>query len=114
MTAIRDSGGIRCCRIGDILLACLVIAFVFPLMATTALALKVDRSGPVLRRRTRICRNGRWIQTLEFRTAAHHGREMTTLQRFLRCTRIDTLPQAINVLRGDLTFVGNGCPGFLT
>jgi lipopolysaccharide/colanic/teichoic acid biosynthesis glycosyltransferase len=105
MTAIRNIGSTRGCRIFDVLLACLVIAFFLPLMITVALAIKADRSGPVLSRRIHICRNGQWIQTFAFRTVANHPRRVTRVHKFLRWTRIDTLPQAINVLRGDLTFI---------
>jgi undecaprenyl-phosphate galactose phosphotransferase/putative colanic acid biosynthesis UDP-glucose lipid carrier transferase len=105
MIAIRNIGSARAFRVVDVLLACLVIAFFLPLMAMVALALRADGSGPVLSRRVRICRNGQWIQTFAFRTAANRRRGMTCVHRFIRWTRIDTLPQAINVLRGDLRFI---------
>src|SRR4051794_21796325 len=113
MTAIRDTGSIRGCRIFDILLACLVVGLSLPLMAVVAFVIKADSRGPVLSRRVRIRRNGRWIQTSEFRTTEYRSRRVTRLHRFLRMTRIDTLPQAMDVLRGDLTFVGSDRPGFL-
>src|SRR3954462_6255669 len=113
MTAIQDMGSIRGCRIFDILLACLVIGLSLPLMAVVAFVIKTDRSGPILSRRIRICRNGRWIQTSEFRTTEAHSRRMRRVHRFLRVTRIDKLPQAVGVLRGDLTFAGSDRPGFL-
>ena len=100
-------------RFFDILIACFVIAFLMPLMAAVALAIKTDGGGPVLRRRTHICRNGRWIQALEFRTTAKHGREKGRMYQFLRRARIDALPQAISVLRGDLTFIGTDRPAFM-
>jgi lipopolysaccharide/colanic/teichoic acid biosynthesis glycosyltransferase len=114
MVANQDTSTSRYGRFCDILIARSVIAFLMPLMAAVALAIKADGSGPVLRRRTRICRSGRWIQIFEFRTAARHDREPTRMHRFLGRTRIDTLPQAINVLRGDLTFIGPDRPCFLT
>ena len=113
MTAIRDGGG-RCRRVCDVLMACFVIALCLPLMTIVALAIKAGGSGPVLRRRVRVCRSGRWIQAFEFRIAANYDRETIRLHRFLRTTRIDTLPQAINVLRGELTFIGTDRPAFLT
>ncbi len=101
------------CRIFDVLLACLVIGLSLPLMAAVAFVIKADSRSPVLSRRIRICRNGRWIQTSEFRTTGDHSRWMMPVYRFLRMTRIDRLPQAVGVLRGDLTFVGSDRPGFL-
>jgi lipopolysaccharide/colanic/teichoic acid biosynthesis glycosyltransferase len=114
LAAIRDIGNTRCRRLCDVFIACLMIALFLPLMAVAALAIKADGGGPALNRQVRICRSGRWVQTFGFRTAATPGRGIIQVHRFLRCTRIDTLPQTINVLRGDLTFIGNDRPGFLT
>jgi lipopolysaccharide/colanic/teichoic acid biosynthesis glycosyltransferase len=115
MAAIRDrDDSARCRRLCDILLACLVIGCFLPLMAAVALVLKADSSGPVLRRRVRICRDGRWVQTFEFRMPTSCDPGMAWVHRFLRWTHIDRLPQAIDVLRGDTTFVGRDRPGFLT
>ncbi len=113
MAAIRDIGSIRYCRIGDLSIACIVIALVLPLITAIALAIKADSCGPVLSRRARICRSGRWIHVFKFRTTANCSREVTRVHQFLRWTRIDTVPEVINVLRGDLTFIGNDRPGFL-
>jgi lipopolysaccharide/colanic/teichoic acid biosynthesis glycosyltransferase len=113
MAVIRDPGGIRCCRMCDVLIACLAVALFLPLMTAVAFAIKADSGGPVLSRRVRICRNGRWIQTFEFRVTASRGSEATWVHRFLRDTRIDTLPEVIDVLRGDLTFIGHDRPGFV-
>jgi polysaccharide biosynthesis protein PslA len=114
MVAIRNLGGMRCCRIFDAPLACFAIVFFLPLMAAVAVTIKADSAGPVLHRRHRVCRHGRWLQALEFRTAAQPSREATRVHRFLCRTRIDTLPQLTNVLWGELTFIGNDRPGFLT
>jgi lipopolysaccharide/colanic/teichoic acid biosynthesis glycosyltransferase len=113
MVAIRNLGGMRCCCVFDALLASFAVGFLLPLMTAVAVAIKVNCSGPVLRRRVRICRNGRWIDAFEFRTMANPGRGPRWVHRFLQRTRIDTLPQVINVLRGELTFIGYDRPGFL-
>ena len=113
MAAIRDIGSIRYCRIGDLSIAYIVIALVLPLITAIALAIKADSCGPVLSRRVRIYRSGRWIQAFNFRTTTNCSRGVTRVHQFLRWTRIDTVPEVINVLRGDLTFIGNDRPGFL-
>jgi lipopolysaccharide/colanic/teichoic acid biosynthesis glycosyltransferase len=113
MAVIRDGGSPQWGRLCDILIACLTIAFCLPLIAAVALAIKADGSGPVLCRRLRIRRDGRWVQTFTFRVTAHHRRWMTRMQPFLCGTRIEMLPQAIDVLRGNLTFIGHDRPGFL-
>jgi lipopolysaccharide/colanic/teichoic acid biosynthesis glycosyltransferase len=113
MAVIDDSGSLRCRRICDVLIACLAIAFCLPLMAAVALAIKTECGGPVLRCRIRICRDGSWIQTFVFGITAGRSRWMMRVQPFLRRTRIDMLPQTIDVLRGRLTFIGHDRPGFL-
>jgi lipopolysaccharide/colanic/teichoic acid biosynthesis glycosyltransferase len=113
MAAIRDDGSARCRRSCDVFLACLVLALCLPLLAAVALAIKADSRGPVLRRWVRIRRNGQWIQPLEFRIAARRGSRVRRMQKCLRAARIDTLPQVIDVARGDLTFLGLDRPGFL-
>jgi lipopolysaccharide/colanic/teichoic acid biosynthesis glycosyltransferase len=114
MVPIRDIGGVRCCRGLDAFLGCFAIGFFLPLLATVALVIKAAGNGPVLRRRVRVCRNGRWIRTFEFRVAANRGPGVPRVDRFLRRARIDTLPQIFNVVRGELTFIGTDRPGFLT
>ncbi len=113
MAALRDIS-IRYCRIGDLSIACFVIALVLPLIMAIALAIKADSCGPVLNRRVLICRSGRWIHVFKFHTTANCDRGTTWVNQLLCWTRIDTLPEVINVLTGDLTFIGNDRPGFLT
>jgi lipopolysaccharide/colanic/teichoic acid biosynthesis glycosyltransferase len=113
MAGNPDMGSIGSCRICDVLIAGVVIALSLPLAAAVALAIKADSCGPVLSRRVRICSNGRWVHTFKFRTAANYNRGVTRVHQFLRWTRIDTLPEVISVLGGDLTFTGTDRPGFL-
>jgi lipopolysaccharide/colanic/teichoic acid biosynthesis glycosyltransferase len=101
-------------RLCDIVIACFLLAFLMPLMTAVAIAIKAGRGSPVLRRRTRICRSGRWVQLFEFRTSMGHDRQPIRMYRLLHRARIDTLPQTVNVLRGDLTFIGIDRPCFLT
>jgi lipopolysaccharide/colanic/teichoic acid biosynthesis glycosyltransferase len=113
MAVTRDSFSLRHCRFCDILIACVAIAFCLPLLASIALVIKADGSGPVLCRRLHICRDGRWIHTFAFRITANRSRWMHRVQPVLRRTRIEMLPQTIDVLRGNLTFIGRDRPGFL-
>jgi lipopolysaccharide/colanic/teichoic acid biosynthesis glycosyltransferase len=113
-------------RIGDLLLACILIALCLPLMAIVAFVIKLDSPGPVLSRQVRLSFEGRRVQILKFRTTVlgpqdnklvwGQDKHMTRVGRFLRRTRIDALPQLINVLRGELTLIGTGqnCPDFLS
>ncbi len=93
----------------------LLLAFTLPLMMSVALAIKCESTGPVFDRQERIGRGGRRFMLLNFRTTLHHPeyanvsyhrRQTTRLGQFLRYTRIDALPQLINVLRGEMTVIG--------
>jgi len=100
-------------RIGDLVLACALIAFTLPLMAIVALAVKLESPGPVCSRCKRLGLGGRQIRALKFRTTVHDPQrtprqdaQLTHVGRFLRYTRIDDLPQLVNVLRGEMSLVG--------
>ena len=92
--------------------------FAAPLIAFIGLAIKLDSSGPVFCRQPRIDLIGRRFFVFKFRTVMHdperassglrgdrHARE-TRVGEFLRYTRIEDLPQLINVLRGEMTLIG--------
>ena len=113
MVPIRNLGRMRCRRAFDTLLACAAIGLFLPLLTAVAVVLKIASRGPVLRGRVRVCRDGSWVRALEFRMSAVPGRAARCVHRFLRRTRIDTLPQLVNVLRGELSLVGADRPAFL-
>jgi len=100
-------------RIGDLVIACALIAFTLPLMAIVALAIKLDSPGPVFSRRERLGLGGRQISALKFRTTVHNPQrtrrqdaQLTRVGWFLRYARIDHLPQLVNVVRGEMSLVG--------
>jgi len=113
MAVIPDRFSLRYRRLCDILIACLAIAFCLSLIASVSLTIKADGVGPVLCRRLRICRDGRWIHTFAFRITASRSRRMYRARPVLRRIRIEMLPQTIDVLQGNLTFIGSDRPGFL-
>ena len=105
-------------RIFDVVLSLGLLAFFAPLLAVTALAIKVTSPGPVLYRQRRIGLGGREFEVFKFRSmvanaetdgpqyAAVNDRRITPVGRVIRKFRIDEIPQAINVLRGEMSFVG--------
>jgi lipopolysaccharide/colanic/teichoic acid biosynthesis glycosyltransferase len=105
-------------RLVDLALAAILIVLTFPLIALTALAIKLDSPGPVFIREPRIDGDGRRFTAVKFRTGRHHALSkagtfqhlevrstFTRVGGFLRQTRIDSLPQLLNVLRGEMVCV---------
>jgi lipopolysaccharide/colanic/teichoic acid biosynthesis glycosyltransferase len=96
-------------RSGELLLACILLALTLPLMVIVALAIKCESTGPVLERRARVGNGGRAFQILSFRTTVQRSgrlrstRQTTQIDHFLQSTRIDALPQLLNVLRGEMS-----------
>jgi lipopolysaccharide/colanic/teichoic acid biosynthesis glycosyltransferase len=95
-------------RLGEFLIACILLVLTLPLMLIVALTVKWESPGPVVERRERIGTNGRPFQMLSFRTMAqrpgpvHSTWQPTAVGHFLRSTRINALPQLFNVLRGEM------------
>jgi exopolysaccharide biosynthesis polyprenyl glycosylphosphotransferase len=96
------------------------LAIVFaPLAALVALAIRLDSPGPVLFRQVRVGRGGKTFSMWKFRTmrvnaeaatgavwAKKNDPRVTRAGGFLRRTRLDELPQLVNVLAGDMDLVG--------
>jgi lipopolysaccharide/colanic/teichoic acid biosynthesis glycosyltransferase len=102
----------------DIIVAFVGLLFLSPLLLLVALLIKIDSQGPVFFRQERIGRGFRAFLIYKFRTmvedASRKGGSITfgvdpritRVGRVLRKTKIDELPQLINVLRGEMSFVG--------
>ena len=102
----------------DILLAVVLLVFLILPIAVIAVAVRCGSEGPVLFRQERVTRYGRRFKILKFRTmvvdAERLGSMVTTdsdsrvtkIGRTLRKFRLDELPQIINIIRGDMSWVG--------
>lgn len=102
----------------DIVLSLCLLAFLAPLLVLTAIAIKLDSHGPVLYRQRRVGLNGKEFEVFKFRSmiadaeangpqyAAVKDNRITRVGSVIRKFRIDEIPQAINVLRGEMSFVG--------
>ena len=103
----------------DIVLAAIALVFALPVMAVTAIAVKLDSPGPAIFTQKRLGLNGREFDFYKFRSmvmnAEHTGSgvysdkndaRVTRVGRFIRATSLDELPQLINILRGDMSCIG--------
>ena len=91
-------------RLADVVIASLLLALTLPLMAVVALAIKLESGGPILERQRRSAPGSSHFQRLIFRTSDPRSdtRKLTRVGQFLWETRIDSLPELINVLRGEM------------
>ena len=103
----------------DIVLSLLGLLFLWLPMLVVALLVRLDSPGPALFRQKRLGLNGREYEMYKFRSmcvnAEHSGSgvysgkgdsRVTRMGRILRATSIDELPQLINILKGDMSFIG--------
>lgn len=106
-------------RAADIVLALFLMVFLLPVLALTAICVKLDSKGPAIFAQERLGLNGNVFQIYKFRTmcvnAEHTGSgvysgkndsRVTRVGRILRATSIDELPQLINILKGEMSFIG--------
>lgn len=106
-------------RVCDVAVSLLLLTSTLPLIVVTAIAVRLDSPGPVLYRQERVGLYGRRFTLLKFRSmradaeasgtprwAAKQDSRVTRTGRFIRATRIDELPQLLNVLKGDMSLVG--------
>jgi lipopolysaccharide/colanic/teichoic acid biosynthesis glycosyltransferase len=100
----------------DFLLAMVLSPFIALILGVSAVLIKLETPGPVLYRQTRAGFGGRSFTIFKLRTMTHnHGgghytlkddERITRIGRFLRHYRIDELPQIINILRGEMSWIG--------
>ena len=105
-------------RFMDVAIASLALILFLPIVAFTAIAIKLDSKGPVIFRQHRKGFNGRQFMMFKFRTmtvqengaviaqATRDDPRVTSIGRLLRSSSIDELPQLLNVLKGDMSLIG--------
>jgi lipopolysaccharide/colanic/teichoic acid biosynthesis glycosyltransferase len=108
-------------RAGDLITALIAVPLLAPFLVVLALLIRLDSPGPVLFRQQRMGYRGVPFIMYKFRTM-HHGRadqdartaamtrdddaRVTKLGRVLRQYRIDELPQVLNIIRGEMSWIG--------
>ncbi len=106
-------------RVLDIVFSLLAMVILSPLFLVTAIAVRLDSRGPVIFRQKRLGLDARAFDIYKFRTmcvgAEHMGSgvysgaddaRVTKVGRILRALSIDELPQLVNILRGEMSFIG--------
>jgi len=106
-------------RAVDVALSSVLLLLTWPLMLATAIAVRMDTSGPILFTQERVGRNGEPFTLFKFRSMRADAEKMTgpvwatqddpritRVGKFIRRTRLDELPQIFNVLAGHMSLVG--------
>ena len=105
-------------RLTDLILSLSTLIITFPILLVVALAIKVDSKGPIFFIHERTGLKGLPFRMIKFRGMVNNalavGPELTQkddpritrVGKFLRRTSIDEIPQAINVLKGEMSIVG--------
>jgi sugar transferase (PEP-CTERM system associated) len=106
-------------RAVDLAHAVAMLIVTFPVMLLTAALIRLDSTGPVLYRQERFGQHGHSFEVLKFRSmkhgaerksgptwAAKYDPRVTRVGRVIRKLRVDELPQLLNVVRGEMSFVG--------
>lgn len=102
----------------DLVISSILLILTMPVMVLVALAIWLETGSPILFRQNRTGMHGKEFEILKFRSmrqdAEKHGPQwaatnddrITRVGRFIRNSRLDELPQLINVFRGDMSLVG--------
>jgi len=103
----------------DLVCSTLIMVMTLPIMAIAAIAVWMEDRGPVFYSQERVGKDGKIFRVHKFRSmradaekggkpqwAAQNDPRVTRVGNFMRKTRIDELPQVLNVLKGDMSFVG--------
>ena len=105
-------------RLFDIIVSGVMLVLVSPVLLVIAILIKLDSEGPVFYRQERITTYGKTFRIFKFRTmvvnadrigalvTTGNDSRITRIGRKIRKCRLDELPQLINILLGDMTFVG--------
>lgn len=105
-------------RVFDLVVGIILLILLLPIFTLISIAIKVDSKGPVMFRQVRVTQYGKQFKIFKFRTMVNNadkiGSQVTTkndarvtkIGKLLRKLRLDEIPQLLNIITGDMTFVG--------
>jgi lipopolysaccharide/colanic/teichoic acid biosynthesis glycosyltransferase len=116
---VRQSAYLKIKPTFDLLLASLLTVLLFPIVLVIAILVKLTSSGPAFYSQTRLGRLAAPFRIVKFRSMAHNcekqsgakwasrnDNRVTPIGKFLRITHLDELPQLLNILQAEMSFVG--------
>ena len=105
-------------RCFDVFISIILLALLSPVFLVLAIAIKLDSPGPVFYRQERVTQYGKRFRIFKFRTMVANAQQLgtqvtvqgdmriTRVGKLLRKCRLDELPQLLNILMGQMSFVG--------
>jgi len=103
----------------DLLFSFVALVVLLPLFIIIAISIKSDSRGPVIFKQARLGRDGKPFKVWKFRTMVDNAEKMgtglataekdpriTRVGKLLRKTSVDEIPQLVNILKGDMSFIG--------
>ena len=106
-------------RVVDVVISLVALVVLSPIFLVTAIAIKATDHGPVFYKQTRLTKDGKEFGILKFRSmrvdaekdgvarlASKKDSRITPVGKFIRKVRLDELPQLINIIKGDMSFIG--------
>ena len=114
----KKRGSLLIKRLFDIVVSLIMLIILSPVFIILAIAIKIDSKGPVFYRQQRVTTYNKKFRIFKFRTMVQNAdkigslitvgqdNRITRVGKLIRKCRLDELPQLINVLMGDMTFVG--------
>ncbi len=114
----KKTGSLIAKRIFDILVSLVLLILLSPVLIVISIMIKADSKGPVMFRQVRVTQYGKTFRIFKFRTMVTDAEKLgsqvtvdgdsriTKMGNRLRKCRLDELPQLLNILKGEMTFVG--------
>ena len=114
----KKKGSLFLKRVFDVIVSLIMLIILLPVFIILGIAIKIDSKGPVFFRQERITQYGRTFRIFKFRTMVNNAEKLgtqvtvgndsriTRVGSFIRNCRLDEISQLLNILTGDMTFVG--------